>query len=145
MSKLTRTEEMAAELYFEQGLKPKEIASKLGISVNTVYKAISKYRNHRRNNVDHEDNSTNDQQTYVVKLTFTVGGVNYSSPINDYREFMEEVKALKEMLVELTNELRRSRIQCMSSDAAQRDEAAPDFIRENVWVDVIRSRYSSIH
>ncbi len=31
-------------MYFNEGLKPKEIAQKLGISVNTVYKAISKYR-----------------------------------------------------------------------------------------------------
>lgn len=47
-SKLTKTEELAAKLYFNEGLKPKEIAQKLGISVNTVYKAISKYRLSRK-------------------------------------------------------------------------------------------------
>ncbi len=40
---------MAAKLYFNEGLKPKEIAQKLGISVNTVYKAISKYRAFAKN------------------------------------------------------------------------------------------------
>jgi hypothetical protein len=37
-SKLTKTEELAAKLYFNDGLKPKEIAQKLGISVNTCIK-----------------------------------------------------------------------------------------------------------
>ncbi len=44
--KLSKTELEVGKLYFEQGLKPQEIARRLNISVNTVYKAISKYRSY---------------------------------------------------------------------------------------------------
>jgi transcriptional regulator with XRE-family HTH domain len=41
--KLTETERKVAELY-ARGLRPREIAERLGISINTVYKALSKAR-----------------------------------------------------------------------------------------------------
>ncbi len=41
--KLTETERKVAEMY-ASGLKPREIAERLGISINTVYKALSKAR-----------------------------------------------------------------------------------------------------
>jgi len=41
--RLTETEKAIVRLH-QQGLKPKEIAEKLGCSVKTVYKALSKYR-----------------------------------------------------------------------------------------------------
>ncbi len=46
--KLSKTELEVGKLYFEQGKKPKEIAELLGLSINTVYKAISKYRSYIR-------------------------------------------------------------------------------------------------
>jgi len=46
--KLSKTEIEVGKLYFEQGKKPKEIAELLGLSINTVYKAISKYRSYIR-------------------------------------------------------------------------------------------------
>ncbi|WP_054849775.1 sigma factor-like helix-turn-helix DNA-binding protein [Vulcanisaeta sp. JCM 14467] len=61
-SKLTKTEELAAKLYFNEGLKPKEIAQKLGISVNTVYKAISKYRAFTKNMDQVISQASNDKQ-----------------------------------------------------------------------------------
>jgi len=41
--KLTATEQRVVELY-NNGLRPRDIANRLGISINTVYKALSKYR-----------------------------------------------------------------------------------------------------
>jgi transcriptional regulator with XRE-family HTH domain len=41
--RLTETERKVAELY-ARGLRPREIAERLGISINTVYKALSKAR-----------------------------------------------------------------------------------------------------
>jgi transposase len=41
--RLTETERRVAEMY-ARGLRPREIAEKLGISINTVYKALSKAR-----------------------------------------------------------------------------------------------------
>ncbi len=46
--KLSKTEIEVGKLYFEHGKKPKEIAELLGLSINTVYKAISKYRSYIR-------------------------------------------------------------------------------------------------
>lgn len=41
--RLTETERRVAELY-TRGMRPREIAERLGISINTVYKALSKAR-----------------------------------------------------------------------------------------------------
>jgi len=41
--KLTQTEQRVVELY-RRGVRPREIAEVLGISINTVYKALSKAR-----------------------------------------------------------------------------------------------------
>ncbi|MGC9050401.1 sigma factor-like helix-turn-helix DNA-binding protein [Pyrobaculum sp.] len=41
--RLTETERRVAELY-SRGMRPREIAESLGISINTVYKALSKAR-----------------------------------------------------------------------------------------------------
>jgi hypothetical protein len=41
--RLTETERRVAEMY-ARGLRPREIAERLGISINTVYKALSKAR-----------------------------------------------------------------------------------------------------
>jgi len=72
--KLSKTEIEVGKLYFEQGKKPKEIAEILGLSINTVYKAISKYRsaflkdqNSRNNNNNREGNR--DDREYVQERT----------------------------------------------------------------------------
>ncbi len=49
--RFTETEKRILKLYFD-GLKPKEIASSIGCSVRTVYKAVYKYRRAVREGAD---------------------------------------------------------------------------------------------
>jgi len=65
--KLSKTELEVGKLYFEQGLKPQEIAKRLNISINTVYKAISKYRNYLKETSKQSQPQIQTEQTTVPK------------------------------------------------------------------------------
>ncbi|MFB6470175.1 MAG: helix-turn-helix domain-containing protein [Vulcanisaeta sp. AZ3] len=179
MLKLTKTEELVGQLYFNDGLKPKEIAQKLGISVNTVYKAISKYRTFTKNtdksiSRTHDEQKDNDTQSngnfnnltmdnYVFNVRLSIiTGTQQTSSTNDYldmayqEELIKELKMLRELvgkLVEKVEELeRRSNVltckgdeisSISSNDNSPSDHALPDFIRNNPWVDVIKSIYNT--
>ena len=182
-SKLTKTEELAAKLYFNEGLKPKEIAQKLGISVNTVYKAISKYRSFTKNmdqaqsqlNDDKQQNKVDTQvnNSYLlngyggvfnVSLSI-ITGIPEPQPRNDYSyesayqgELIKELKSLKELigkLIEKVEELeKRSRDNCIPSTVREQNnivindklnnDSLPDFIRDNPWIDVIKSIHTNV-
>ncbi|ADN51125.1 helix-turn-helix domain-containing protein [Vulcanisaeta distributa] len=185
-SKLTKTEELAAKLYFNEGLKPKEIAQKLGISVNTVYKAISKYRAFTKN-IDQALNQLNDDkqlnkvdtQMNNNNSSYLLGGygniLNVSLSIitgmpdpqlrNDYLyesayqgELIKELKSLKELigkLIEKVEELeKRSKDGCIPGTVKGQDiivnneqfnnDSLPDFIRDNPWIDVIKSIHADV-
>ncbi len=175
-SKLSKTEELAAKLYFNEGLKPKEIAQKLGISVNTVYKAISKYRAFAKN-VDQESNGDQainnalgkdnmdvlfpENYVFNVKLsiitTQPLSLKNNEPPEGMYQgELINEIRALRELvskLVEKVEELERRSICVHGStddydhsnkgNTTQSDHSVPDFLRDNPWVDVIKSIHST--
>ena len=133
-SKLTKTEEMAARLYFNDGLKPKEIAQKLGISVNTVYKAISKYRALviRGNgqgqavigstrgpsdaNNKYSDNPllSNNYGSYIFSINLSiitspvpnmVNNNNNHPDLSYQNELLKELRELREMINKLTEKL----------------------------------------
>ncbi|ADY00414.1 bacterio-opsin activator, HTH domain protein [Vulcanisaeta moutnovskia 768-28] len=144
-SKLTKTEEFAAKLYFNEGLKPKEIAQKLGISVNTVYKAISKYRAFAKSldqasaqlNDDKQINTQVDNNAYALNNYSSVFNVSLSiitgSPIqplkNDYSyesayqgELIKELKSLRELigkLIEKVEELEKRGVNNCSSNSVR--------------------------
>ncbi len=182
-SKLTKTEELAAKLYFNEGLKPKEISQKLGISVNTVYKAISKYRAFVKNLDQSSPQSDNEQPSNDLSQSmdnkyslnaYSVFNVRFSiitnSPLpiisnantNDTierNEVVKELRELRELLGKLISkveeiEKRDSCVPSMESNHDKEDEyehnkpingtaqdnyLLPDFIRDNPWVDVIKS------
>ena len=182
-SKLTRTEELAAKLYFNEGLKPKEIAQKLGISVNTVYKAISKYRAFTKNtdqalSQPSDDKQPNKIDTQVSNNSYLLGsygglfnvslsiitGVPESQPKSEYSyenayqgELIKELKSLKELigkLIEKVEELeKRSKDVCVPNSAREQNniitnespnnDSLPDFIRDNPWIDVIKSIHTA--
>ncbi|GAB6946408.1 sigma factor-like helix-turn-helix DNA-binding protein [Vulcanisaeta sp. JCM 16161] len=182
-SKLTKTEELAAKLYFNEGLKPKEIAQKLGISVNTVYKAISKYRAFTKN-TDQLSNQLNDDKqlnkvdtqvgnnpyllsnygnVFNVSLSIIIG-ISESQPNNNYLyesayqgELVKELKSLKELigkLIEKVEELeKRSKDSCIPTSIKGQssitnyeqpsNDSLPEFIRDNPWIDVIKSIHAN--
>ncbi|BDR91351.1 helix-turn-helix domain-containing protein [Vulcanisaeta souniana] len=186
-SKLTKTEELAAKLYFNEGLKPKEIAQKLGISVNTVYKAISKYRAFVKNldqplpqsgneqpsndSLQLTDNnySLNAYSVFNVKLSIITNSplpvISNSEPNDtiDKSEVVKELRGLRELLGKLIAKVEEleKRGSCVPStgsnhekeddysynepinSTAQNNYLLPDFIRDNPWVDVIKSIHST--
>lgn len=173
MGKLTKTELAVGELYYRQGLRPREIAQRLGISINTVYKALSKYRSYMRDNISgegagfSEQASTvtevqgNMQGTGLLSLSFTIN-IAQPTPIgNDgltgisdaLNALSREIKLLKDEYSQLMNVLMELKklitsikpIECGDSLSEQHIDSnmnLPSFVRDNVWVDIIRSRES---
>ncbi len=172
-TRLSRTEELAARLYFEEGLKPKEIAQRLGISVNTVYKAISKYRALRKIEDDGEakekqgkaqcqeafsrpieseakEVSTTTTFTFIIPSASNtpVHGV-ISESITIEREILGELRRIRELLTMVVEELQtlkttlkeRPIVVQAKPEKPQFEVKAelPDFMRDNPWIDVIRS------
>ncbi|ABW02458.1 helix-turn-helix domain-containing protein [Caldivirga maquilingensis] len=171
MGKLTKTELAVGDLYYRQGLKPREIAQRLGISINTVYKALSKYRAYSRDNVSvvekpqesTEPSNNNMQQPLGVasiNLSFTVS-IN-QPPSASYLELnnvgetlnslMREIKLIKDDYAQLINaimDLKKlitsiNTLSCSNGydkpNDGQRDLNLPSFVKDNVWVDIIRSK-----
>ncbi len=128
MARLTRTELAVGELY-SRGMKPREIARALGISINTVYKAISKYRKYLDGSGDMGDARL---VTYSFEFSF-------SFPLQagaDVGALEERVRRLEERVRELENALRSG-----PPAAREPDEVGlPRYVRDNVWVNILRSR-----
>lgn len=178
-SKLTKTELAVGELYYRQGLKPRDIAQKLGISINTVYKALSKYRAAMLRDSDGKEAAVNMPQDmgqitsgplYSLTLSFSVNIADNSMPnlpqvdigkvIDAVDRVYEEVKELKEaydeimrLLTDISNMLRHTNLNGSDGDNAvlsklsennTYDMDIPSFIKDNVWVDIIRSRHSGL-
>ena len=173
MSKLTKTELAVGDLYYRQGLKPREIAQRLGISINTVYKALSKYRAYSRDNVSDVEkpqestrpNNTSMQQPLSaasINLSFTVsinqppsaGYLELNTVSETLNSLMREIKLIKDDYAQLINaimDLKKlitsiNTSNCSNgyddgeSSGGQRDLNLPSFVKDNVWVDIIRSK-----
>mgnify|MGYP001626345354 CR=1 FL=1 len=167
--KLSRTEMMVGEMYFRQGMKPRDIADKLGISVNTVYKAISKYKavygdkwvEEQEEPASPASSTVNEQISESkppLTITFTVTTQYSPSPqvIQEKCDDQLQVELLLKMAASINelflkiNELSRKIEQIMQQPIKKEQEPisstvsgdAPEFIRDNVWIDVIRSKHS---
>ncbi|WP_291999386.1 helix-turn-helix domain-containing protein [Caldivirga sp.] len=172
MSKLTKTELAVGDLYYRQGLKPREIAQRLGISINTVYKALSKYRAYSRDNIGDGEkpqesmvktSEANTQQPLgaaTINLSFTVsinqapsaGYLELSSVNETLNSLMREIKLIKDDYAQLINaimDLKKLISSVNTSNCSnaydgefnnQRDLNLPSFVKDNVWVDIIRSK-----
>ncbi|WP_069808018.1 helix-turn-helix domain-containing protein [Vulcanisaeta thermophila] len=166
-SKLSKTEEMAAKLYFNEKLKPKEIAQKLGISVNTVYKAISKYRslfrtiddnqpNNTINNTNGDGESSDYNGAFTYSINFSVimnqqptGGVVVRGYGVNEEELLNELRELRKLVEELLARISKMEsLGCRDSpspsiktivESGPVDDPLPDFLRDNPWIDVLRS------
>ncbi len=126
MARLTRTELAVGELYM-RGMKPREIAQRLGISINTVYKAISKYRKY-------VDGASGGEDTRLVTYTFEF---SFSFPLQAGVGALEErVRRLEERVRELEAALRSSPPAAREPDEVE----LPRYVRENVWLNILRSR-----
>ncbi|KUO84783.1 MAG: helix-turn-helix domain-containing protein [Caldivirga sp.] len=175
MVKLTKTELAVGDLYYRQGLRPREIAQRLGISINTVYKALSKYRSQLRGDLnisEQAESPTGGKEDYVqpqggqagitlVNLSFTVNATQPIQPsvvnLGEVNELLaslsRDIKLLKDdysRIIDALMELKKlvssmAVVNCggyvdsrVSGDG--RDLNLPSFVRDNVWVDIIRSK-----
>ncbi|MFP3302636.1 MAG: helix-turn-helix domain-containing protein [Caldivirga sp.] len=174
MVKLTKTELAVGDLYYRQGLRPREIAQRLGISINTVYKALSKYRSQLRDNLNingQAESPLGGKEDYVqpqggqagtlVSLSFTVSTTQPIQPsvvnLSEVNELLgslsRDIKLLKDdysRIIDALMELKKlvssmAVVNCggyvdsrVSGDG--RDLNLPSFVRDNVWVDIIRSK-----
>jgi len=144
--KLTATEQRVVELY-NNGLRPRDIANRLGISINTVYKALSKYRRFSESQ-DGDDEGGIPQQSYsyyAVVMPMPSSSLVYSfaaSPPTPRTDGLEPlVKRLEYVLERLEKLLDgRQTAEGKAVEAPEPAEGAPDFIRRNAWVKLLRGR-----
>lgn len=166
MSKLSKTEIEVGRLYFEHGLKPRQIAEKLKISINTVYKALSKYRNLYLKSVENREKVRRDEKISLTSnITFTFNVVNYSRGAENLNGKIDSAllydvetlrKALvriedtlnevKKLLLEVMDKLTSMNISTYTSSHVDYSESSelyvPEFLRNNIWIDVIRLKAS---
>ena len=145
--KLTATEQRVVELY-NNGLRPRDIANRLGISINTVYKALSKYRRFSESQDGGDDEGGFPQQSYsyyAVVMPMPSSSLVYSfaaSPPTPRTDGLEPlVKRLEYVLERLEKLLDGRQIaEGKAVEAPVPAEGAPDFIRRNAWVKLLRGR-----
>jgi DNA-binding CsgD family transcriptional regulator len=159
--RLTETERRVAEMY-ARGLRPREIAEKLGISINTVYKALSKARKAAAI-VNTQSLETLHRYVFVTSVyTYPTSPVSSSVSVVAERAVVVQdlygvvLRKLDEVL-SLLKEKRQSK---SSPDVvpatARRDDASPhggpplleedrnghmpETLRKNVWISLLRSK-----
>ncbi|MEL9990966.1 MAG: sigma factor-like helix-turn-helix DNA-binding protein [Thermoproteus sp.] len=145
--KLTATEQRVVELY-NNGLKPREIANKLGISINTVYKALSKHRRiaelseEIREGPPHQDSSY-----YAVVLPIWNTPVVYNFAIPNAAQFEELsrlVKRLEDILERLEKLADGRQAEHKVAIEEPRTAPPPDFIKQNAWVRLLRGKSNGL-
>jgi len=162
--KLTATEKKVVELY-SKGLRPREIAQALGISINTVYKALSKAR--KAYSLTEEVHASAfppsislSVNVYLYPSTsFQPAAVSSSSAVaiyNAYDAIMRKLEKILSYLEQWQETLRRwpmrdeprpQREAMREEFRAQREEVRlggdghmPELLRRNVWISIIRNK-----
>ena len=120
--RLTSTEEKVIREY-ELGLKPKEIAAKLNISVKTVYKALWKYRKIKGMRGHTREKSPEDS---LIKTLIEIRDI--------LLRIDKRIQNLEYSLSEL--------IETFKEEYTIKDtgEELPSFLRDNPWIEILRLR-----
>jgi len=153
--RLTETERRVAEMY-SRGLKPREIAERLGISINTVYKALSKARRSMET-VDMPSAETSYYAFNTSVYTYPTGPVVLPvSVVADKAVVVQDLysvvlRKLDEILSLLKEVRRNGDVRERAPKAAQQsgvdslpeedhDGHMPEALRKNVWISLLRSK-----
>ncbi|MEM4964119.1 MAG: sigma factor-like helix-turn-helix DNA-binding protein [Pyrobaculum sp.] len=152
--RLTETERKVAELY-AMGVRPRDIASRLGISINTVYKALSKARRVMPTIDDRETERPAGEtwNTYAPIYTFNISVSLYTqsswqivtTPQVKNLDFDALIKKLDEILDLLKKEQKinkpiREQSDEVKNDGAKNNGYMPESLRRNVWISLLRSK-----
>ena len=124
VKKFSETEKKIIEEYIK-GLKPREIARKLKVSVRTVYKATWKYR----------------------KSTKAIGSGTSSKERHDlYDKKLDTIimllEKIEEELTHLNNSVNALSVgfSLKSFKDTEKREDLPSFLKDNPWIEVLRMR-----
>ncbi|ACB40538.1 sigma factor-like helix-turn-helix DNA-binding protein [Pyrobaculum neutrophilum] len=147
--RLTETERKVADLY-SKGLRPREIAERLGISINTVYKALSK----ARRALELAEEPVDGQRYYAFSASVYMYNVfSQAQPISvssSRAVLIHEVQdAVLKKLDEILAILKSSRPEPRAAKAPPAREAdlgndgnghLPEPLRKNIWISLLRSK-----
>jgi len=150
--KLTDTERRVAELY-SKGLRPREIAEALGISINTVYKALSKARR-AYSLAEEAPASLPLSASFSVNVylyppaSFQPVAVSSSGAVAIYDAYDAIMKKLEKILSLLEGRQEAPRRWPVREEPRpQREEVRlggdghmPEPLRRNVWISIIRNK-----
>jgi Bacterial regulatory proteins, luxR family. len=160
--RLTETERRVAEMY-ARGLRPREIAERLGISINTVYKALSKARK-AAEIVGTPSLETPHHYVFVTSVyTYSTSPVSSSvSIVADSAAVVVQdlygvvLRKLDEVLSLLKEKRQNKGSLDVAPGTARRDDTnshgglplveeghnghMPEALRKNVWISLLRSK-----
>ncbi len=180
LAKLTETERKIVESYFREGGTAREIASRLGVSVRTVYKAFYKYRKALK------ELGMGGEAVYLKRRpeagTSPQGGratvAPLQTPVLDYSlllplvkqavrevlaemgssegdrrdaasEVVEHLKSIERLLRDISAKMgtlvtvvstRPMYVERQAPVRVLATAALPSFLRDNPWIEVLRSR-----
>jgi hypothetical protein len=150
--KLTETERRVAELY-SRGMRPREIAESLGISINTVYKALSKAR--KAMQLAEARVEAAPQYYTFNTLVYTYPSVQPQLQISVLAsgaivvyDFYDAVLRKLDEIISLLRGVRVERRVAAEPAPPDRSEAnghrgnghLPDILKRNVWISLLRSK-----
>ncbi|MCU7787264.1 helix-turn-helix domain-containing protein [Pyrobaculum sp. 3827-6] len=154
--RLTETERRVAELY-SRGMRPREIAESLGISINTVYKALSRARKAMElteAQVEAEPRYAPQYYTFntlvyvypsaqpqlQISLSASRAVVVHDSYDAVLRKLDEIISLLKGARVERRAAAEPAPPNRSEADGHGGNGHLPDALKRNVWISLLRSR-----
>lgn len=151
VSGLTRTESLIVAAYMSRDPPPKakELASRLGVSVRTVYKAIYKYRRICRElgieplAVFRQRGGRSRRRLEEATAGEVRRWLNEVLGEPSSRALLSEIQALRMSVESLTESINKL-IRLLESQKPPVEEdqlEVPSFIKDNPWLDVLRSRH----
>lgn len=158
MEGLTFTERKIMEEYL-RGLKPKEIATRLKVSIKTVYKAVWKYRKnfralHRERDLDRGRYPVNNIAATAIAMEMVAHGLRKVLEYSNMDKFDEVIILLRRIddkLAKISDNLSQllstisggTPITVKPTESPTTDNIEsklPDFLRDNPWLEVLRTR-----
>jgi orotate phosphoribosyltransferase-like protein len=151
--RLTETERRVAEMY-ARGLRPREIAERLGISINTVYKALSKARK-AAEIVDTPSLETPHHYVFVTSVyTYSTSPVSSSVSIVADRaavvvqDLYGVVLSKLDEVLSLLKRQNKGSPDAVPATARQdgthveedRNGHMPEALRRNIWISLLRNK-----
>ncbi|RLF06768.1 MAG: hypothetical protein DRK00_00615 [Thermoprotei archaeon] len=151
MSGLTKTESLIVAAYMSRNPPPKakELASQLGVSVRTVYKALYKYRKLCRElgieplTVSRRRSARSISQLEEVVaeevrrwLSEVLSGPSPSALLSELSALRRSIEKLNESIDKLIKLLEAPNVRNSEEDQL----GLPSFVRDNPWLEVLRSK-----